>query len=196
MNGMTGCERRDVVSVLTHDHRAVEKLFVQLEATTRDDGLVRRELIDQVIIELVGHLVVEEMYLYPAIRENSPGGGEVADREIAGHSEVEKTLKALEETDADTEEFSHLLAELIHGVRLRVRTEEARLFPTFAGHLSPAELTELGDKVRAAKDRMPTRPHPLTPNRPPLNRLFAPGAALVDRVRDHLTGRRAVDLQT
>jgi hypothetical protein len=50
-------------------------------------------------------------------------------------------------------------------------------------------LAELGDKVQAAKDRAPTRPHPSAPTRPPLNKLIAPGVGLVDRVRDHLSGR-------
>jgi Hemerythrin HHE cation binding domain len=188
---MAGPERRDVISVLTHDHREVEELFGKLKGTTPDDGLVRRELIDQVIVELVGHSVAEEMYLYPATRENLPGDGEVDAKEIADLSRVESTLKALEETDADTEEFSYLLAELIDGVRLHVREEEERLFPALAGRLSPAELTELGDKVLAAKDRLPTRPHPLTPNRPPLNKLFPPGGGLVERVREHVSGRAA-----
>jgi hemerythrin superfamily protein len=188
---MMGSERRDVISVLIRDHREVEELFGKLEATAPDDGLIRRELIDKVIIELVRHSVAGETYLYPAARENLPGGGEVADKEIAGHAQVEKTLKALENTDADTEEFSQLLAKLMSDVRLHIRDEEEHLFPALADHLGPAELTELGDKVRGTKDRLPARPHPLTPTRPPLNKLFAPGTALVDGVRDHLSGRAA-----
>lgn len=184
-------ERSDVISVLTHDHRQVEKLFAKLEATTPDDGLVRRELIDQLIVELVRHSVAEEIYVYPAARENLPGGGAVADKEIAGHVQVEKTLKALENTDADTEEFAQLLAELIGDVRLHIHDEEEHLFPALAGHLSPAELTELGDKVRAAKASLPNRPHPLAPTRRPLNRLFGPDAGLVDGIRDHLSGHGA-----
>lgn len=184
-------ERSDVISVLTHDHRQVEKLIGKLEATTPDDGLIRRELIDRLIVELVRHSVAEELYLYPAARANLPGGGAVADKQIAGHAQVERTLKALENTDADTAEFAHLLAELISAVRLHVRAEEERLFPALAGHFSPAELTELGDKMRAAKASLPPRPHPLAPTRRPLNRLFGPDAGLVDGIRDHLSGHGA-----
>jgi len=36
----------------------------------------------------------------------------------------------------------------------------------------------------------PTRPHPLASDRPPLNRLLAPGAGLIDRMRDALSGRK------
>jgi hemerythrin superfamily protein len=182
-------ERRDVISVLIHDHREVEELFGKLEAATPDDGRTRRELTDQVIIELVRHSVAEEMYLYPATRKFVPDGDEIADREIAEHSEAEKTMKALEKTDADTQEFSGLLAELMTDVRLHIRDEEERLFPALADHASPEELIELGEKVQSAKRRAPTRPHPSAPDRPPLNKLLAPGAGMVDRVRDHLSGR-------
>ncbi|RST04975.1 hemerythrin domain-containing protein, partial [Streptomyces sp. WAC05374] len=32
-------------------------------------------------------------------------------------------------------------------------------------------------------------PHPAAPARPPANKLLAPGAGMVDRLRDMLTGR-------
>jgi hypothetical protein len=40
-----------------------------------------------------------------------------------------------------------------------------------------------------AKKMAPTRPHPAAPDTPPANKLLAPGAGLVDRLRDALTGR-------
>ncbi|MCV2457821.1 hemerythrin domain-containing protein, partial [Streptomyces sp. ICN988] len=42
---------------------------------------------------------------------------------------------------------------------------------------------------RQAKKTAPTRPHPSAPNTPPANKLLAPGAGMVDRARDLLTGR-------
>jgi hemerythrin superfamily protein len=184
-------ERRDVIEVLTHDHREVEELFTKLEGAAPDDGETRRELADEVTIELVRHSVAEEMYLYPAARKYLPDGDEIADKEIAEHAAVEKTLKAMEKTDAGGPEFSNLLAELMGDVRLHIREEEEDLFPALAEHADPAELFQLGDKVQAAKQKAPTRPHPSAPDRPPLNKLLAPGAGFVDRVRDHLSGRGA-----
>lgn len=40
-----------------------------------------------------------------------------------------------------------------------------------------------------AKKPAPTRPHPAAPDKPPANKLLGPGAGLVDRARDMLTGR-------
>jgi iron-sulfur cluster repair protein YtfE (RIC family) len=182
-------ERRDVIEVLIHDHREVEELFAKLEAASPNDGETRRELTDEVTIELVRHSVAEEMYLYPAARKFLPGGDEIADKELEEHAGAEKTLKALEKTDAATAEFSVLLTELVSEVRLHIREEEQELFPALAEHADLAELFELGDKVQAAKQKAPTRPHPSAPDRPPLNKLLAPGAGFVDRIRDHLSGR-------
>jgi hypothetical protein len=49
-------------------------------------------------------------------------------------------------------------------------------------------LTE--DHREVAERAAPTRPHPAAPDRPPPpNKLLAPGAAVVDRVRAVFTGR-------
>lgn len=49
---------------------------------------------------------------------------------------------------------------------------------------TPEMPVEPGDKIRRAKAVAPTRPHPSAPDKPPANKLPAPGAGLVDRVRD------------
>src|SRR3954467_8832763 len=41
-----------------------------------------------------------------------------------------------------------------------------------------------------AKKTAPTRPHPSAPDKPPANKLLAPGGGLVDRVRHALSGRQ------
>jgi len=54
-----------------------------------------------------------------------------------------------------------------------------------AGAGTPEYRNQLVDYMIA-----PTRPHPLASDRPPLNRLLAPGAGLIDRMRDALNGRK------
>ena len=58
-----------------------------------------------------------------------------------------------------------------------------------AGPWATQMLGDLGEKVRRAKAMAPTRPHPAAPDTPPANKLLAPGAGLVDRARDFVTGR-------
>jgi hemerythrin superfamily protein len=179
--------RQDVVDVLEHDHREVEGLFDEIERTT--DASQRRELTDQVIIELVRHSVAEEQYLYPAARERIPDGDALVDREIADHNEVEEALKALEAMDAGDSEFMTRFRQMSNEVRAHVKEEEEELFPKLREHGTADELRELGEKVQMAKKLAPTRPHPSAPDTPPLNKILGPGVGLVDRARDKLTGR-------
>jgi hemerythrin superfamily protein len=180
-------DQRDVIEVLTHDHREVEEMFDELTDTT-DPG-ERRRIVDDITIELIRHAVAEEMYLYPAVRRHVPGGDAIADHEISEHAEIERALKDLEKADATDADFTTLTTRLITDVNEHVQEEESTLFPRLVEHTTKEDLLKLGEQVQTAKKVAPTRPHPSAPDRPPLNKLLAPGAGLVDRVRDHLSGR-------
>ncbi|OKI85348.1 hemerythrin domain-containing protein [Streptomyces sp. CB02414] len=178
----------DVVAELTTDHREVEELFGKIESLSPGDEQ-RKKYADQAVIELVRHSVAEEAYLYPAVREFLPDGDRVADKEIEDHAEAERTMEELEGLEADDPEFDRLIGELMAEIRSHVRYEEDNLFPQLRSATTEDELMKLGDKVRQAKKTAPTRPHPSAPDTPPANKLLAPGAGMVDRVRDALTGR-------
>jgi hemerythrin superfamily protein len=180
-------EQQDVIDVLEHDHREVEELFDQIETAT--DAGERRELTDQMITELIRHAVVEEQYLYPAARERVPDGDALVDQEIADHNEVEEALKALEDIDSDDPNFMTTFRQMSENVKEHVKEEEEELFPKLRQHATVDELRELGEKVQRAKKLAPTRPHPSSPDTPPLNKILGPGVGLVDRVRDKLSGR-------
>lgn len=182
----------DVIQELTADHREVEDIFGQIEALPTGDHR-RKELADQATIELVRHSVAEEMHLYPAVRRYLTNGDAVADKEIEDHGEAERTMKQLESCQADDPEFDRLMAQLMSEIRDHVTDEENNLFPRLRESTTPDDLAQLGAKVRAAKETAPTRPHPAAPTTPPANRLLAPGAGMVDRVRDALTGRGTDD---
>jgi hemerythrin superfamily protein len=179
----------NIIAELAADHREVDELFARIEAQPVGHAR-RRELADELTVELVRHSVAEELHLYPAIREHVEGGGALADQEIEDHATVERLLKDLEGRDAGDERFDSLVAELKREVTAHVRDEEERLFPMLATACGPEALDELGNKVRRAKKTAPTRPHPSAPDTPPGNRILAPGAGLVDRARDLLSGRR------
>ncbi|UXY30841.1 hemerythrin domain-containing protein [Streptomyces sp. HUAS TT20] len=178
----------DAIAELVTDHREVEEMFARIQAMP-GGGQELRDVVDEVTIELVRHSIAEEEYLYPAVREHIDGGDRIADKEIADHGRVEKLLKELEKTDTDDPKMSPLLRELMDEVSAHVQDEEEHLFPMLRRSCSPEALNDLGDKIRRAKSLAPTRPHPAAPNTPPANKLLAPGAGLVDRARDLITGR-------
>ncbi|MEV5846481.1 hemerythrin domain-containing protein [Streptomyces sp. NPDC051985] len=178
----------DAIAELMTDHREVEEMFARIQAMP-GSGQELRDVVDQVTIELVRHSIAEEEYLYPAVRKHIDGGDRIADKELADHAQVEKLLKELEKTDTGDPKMSPLLQGLMDEVAAHVQDEEENLFPMLRRSCSPEALNDLGDKIRRAKSMAPTRPHPAAPNTPPANKILAPGAGLVDRARDLITGR-------
>ena len=179
----------DVITVLTEDHRAVEQVFQELESGSGSPEH-RRDLTDHVIAELVRHSVAEEHYLYPATRKALSDGDQIADHELSEHTEAERIMKELDGLDPNDARFNELLGELINAVRHHVKDEEEDLFPRLREACSETELTELGEQIVRAKESAPTRPHPMAPKKPPMNKMLDPGAGMVDRIRDALTGRQ------
>lgn len=180
-------ERPDLISAIISDHREVEQIFTELEHENNPE--IRRQLTDHVITELVRHSVAEEQYLYPTAREVLPDGDKLADHEIEEHAEAEQLMKGLEDVDAADPRFGQLLSELMSSIRHHVQDEEDDLLPRLAEHCDEAQLRELGEKFERAKKLAPTHPHPAAPDRPPANKILAPGAGLIDRMRDALGHR-------
>lgn len=185
----TGEEQQDLISVIISDHRAVEQAFAELEGGAGAPDH-RREVADHVIAELVRHSVAEEQFMYPAVRQSLDNGDQIADKEIADHSEAEQVMKRLESMGPEEPEFEQLLTQLISDVRKHVTDEENNLLPKLRAACSDDQLRDLGQKVQRAKKMAPTRPHPSAPDQPPANLILAPGTAFIDKIRDALTGRK------
>ncbi|GHD25042.1 hemerythrin domain-containing protein [Streptomyces galbus] len=182
----------NVIDELMTDHREVEDLFGKIEALPSGHK-DRKVYADQAVMELVRHSVAEEMYLYPAVREHVAGGDALADKELEDHAEAEQLMKDLEGCEADDPDFDRLMTKLMAEIRSHVADEEGNLFVRLRASCPPEALDKLGDKVRQAKKVAPTRPHPAAPDHPPANKMLAPGAGLVDRLRDALSGRGKTD---
>lgn len=180
-------EAQDVLDLLEHDHREVEGMFASFETSTDPDQ--RRELVHRMIIELVRHSEAEEQYLYPAIRRVLPEGEKLADSEIEEHAAAERTMNTLDGMAPDHPAFSSQVMQLMVQIRGHIAEEEGVVFPQLRERMSAQDRADLGGKIAAAKQKAPTRPHPHTPDKPPFNKVLAPGTALVDRVRDWLSGR-------
>jgi hemerythrin-like domain-containing protein len=188
-------EQRDVIEILEQDHREVEQMFAELEslrgASTDDAKSRRKDLADQVTIELVRHSVAEEVLVYPQVEEK--GSAEEAQHAREEHAEAEETLQRLEKLDADDPAFDDELATLMAEIRHHIDDEEGEMFAHMRQVIGADELRKLGTRVEAFKKVAPTRPHPNVPNEPLPRMAAGPAASLFDRMRDLATGRGASD---
>jgi hemerythrin-like domain-containing protein len=186
-------EQRDVIEVLEHDHREVEQMFAELEslrgAFTDEAKARRKELTDQVTIELVRHSVAEEVLVYPKVEDRV--SAEEAEHAREEHAEAEETLKRLEKLDADDPSFDDELSTLMGEIRHHIDDEEGEMFAHMRQVIDADELRRLGGQVEAFKKVAPTRPHPNVPNEAGPRLAAGPAASLFDRMRDLASGRGA-----
>jgi hemerythrin-like domain-containing protein len=183
--------QRDVVDVLTADHREFDRIFTQLEGlhgrSDPDSLRLKRELVDEVTIGLVKHSVAEETQVYPRVEKQVDK--EEAEHSKQEHAEAEETMKRLERLDPEDPEFDAATAELIREIRHHAQEEESRMFTELRATFSRQELVDMAEKVEAVKKIAPTRPHPMTPNEPGVRLAVGPVASLLDHLRDAVSGR-------
>jgi hemerythrin superfamily protein len=184
-------QQRDVIEILEHDHREVEEMFSELEslrgASSDEDLRRRKELTDQVTIELVRHSVAEEVLVYPKVEDKV--SKEEAEHAREEHAEAEETLAKLEKLDADDPGFEDALGELMAEIRHHIEDEEGQMFAHMREVIGEDELRTLGERVEAFKKVAPTHPHPNVPNEALPRTAAGPAASLFDRMRDLATGR-------
>jgi hemerythrin superfamily protein len=178
---------RDVVDILTADHREVTDLIAQIWAAA--DAERRRDLADMVITELVRHSVAEEMHVYPVMRKHLTDGEKAVKHDIEEHAQIERTLKDLEGVDASDARFTELVRSLQATLADHILDEENEQFPQLRARVPADKLVELAGKVEKAKKLAPTHPHPSAPHSAPFHKIVGPGVGLVDRLRDKLSGR-------
>jgi hemerythrin superfamily protein len=177
---------QDVVDILTTDHHEVLSLVSQIPSA---DPARRRDMADTVIAELMRHSVAEEMYVYPAMREQLPDGENKVQHDLDEHQQLVEVMKELEDVDASDPRFLETLGRLEQVLRDHVSDEERDQFPQLRAVLTREQLVEIGAKVETAKKAAPTRPHPSAPHSELFHKTLGPGVGLVDRLRDKLTGR-------
>jgi hemerythrin-like domain-containing protein len=170
---------RNVVDVLTEQHRELLSLCARL---TDPSPAPARKVTQVVVATLSRHLSGEEQYLYPAVRAVVPGGGELADRELAEDHDLLILLRRLNSGEP-------VAAEVEQAVRRHVEADEQHLLPVLRSQVPIEDLIRVGNRLETAEEAAPTRPHPSTPSRPPWNKVVDPVVAVADKVRDAVTGR-------
>ncbi len=188
-------QQRDVIEVLKQDHREVEQMFAELEslrgASTEKAQSRRKDLTEQVTIELVRHSVAEEVLVYPEVEEQV--SAEEAEHARKEHAEAEEAMHRLEKLDADDPAFDDELATLMEEIRHHIEDEEGEMFAHMRQVIDEDLLRRLGGGVEAFKKVAPTRPHPNVPNEALPRMAAGPAASLFDRMRDLATGRGTDD---
>ena len=189
----------DAIEVLKHDHRMVEQLFTDYQATGgAGEGAAsgsagarqqRRGVVEVVIRELSKHAALEELIFYPFAKRLLPDGEEEIDRHLSEHMTVKKLLTDLDHLKEGDDEEEGLMAQLEKETREHIREEEEDLMVKVRNASDQQALDDLGRLIDEGKSAAPTRAHPHAPDKPPGLALAGPLASIYDRLRDRLQGR-------
>src|SRR3954454_21849748 len=100
----------DAIDVLIGEPCDVTALIGEIRSVK--DPMIRRDLADTAISELVRHAVAEEMYVYPAMRKYLPDGDKAVEHDVEEHKELERAMKQLEGVEVLSAEFDETLRRL------------------------------------------------------------------------------------
>ena len=117
----------NAISLLKSDHRMVEDMFKQIEATGDDAELA--ELVVALQTALSVHTRIEEEVFYPALRASVAGAGDLLDEAAIEHGSAKHFLIDLSTSSNDHRFYRARLKVLKEHVNHHVREEEEKLMP-------------------------------------------------------------------
>lgn len=179
----------DVFTVLGADHDRIFALSNRLtggSSAPHGEPQERKAIAGDLVMELSRHEVVEEMLLWPVVRDRVDGGPELCAVALEQEGTGKRMLNALAHTSPGNEEFITLANSVAALLREHISYEQNIVWPRLRLRLSQEEARRLGAEIQQAKRLAPTRPHPHVPPQPGLLKKIAPAAAVLDRARNTL----------
>jgi hemerythrin superfamily protein len=173
----------DVVRILLEQHAAVRDLFAEIQKAPADQ---RQEPFDRLRALLAVHETAEELVLRPQAEDSA--WKDVATARNQEESEANEVLASLEDMDTASEGFLAKLTEFEKSVDEHAEAEESQEFPRVLEALDEEERRKLGSRLQAVEKMAPTHPHPSAAGSTTAQALTGPFAAMMDRVKDALSG--------
>jgi hemerythrin superfamily protein len=177
----------DIVALIRQQHESVRTLMESIMASPsdrREDGFASLRRL------LAVHETAEEMTVYPAIRKMGDRGTQVADARTAEEDEAKKVLARLEGMDTASDEFTQAFMSFRADVEAHAEAEETEVFPLLMESDEEGR-AKMGEAFELAEKMAPTHAHRMAPEGAVANLLVGPFVAMVDKVRDAISHRRA-----
>jgi hypothetical protein len=136
--------------LLKQQHKDVMELFKEvLEA---EDPESRRQLCDQISLDLSVHSKIEEEIFYPAVQALGDKGDEMVLEALEEHHVVDLVLGELPNLDPEDESFHAKMTVLEELVEHHKKEEEKEMFK-LAQKLGNDELKALGERMQETAGR-------------------------------------------
>ena len=156
----------DAIALLKADHRKVEGLFAQFEKVK--ESVRKRDLANQICLELRVHALIEEDIFYPACREEGVDE-DLMNEAYVEHDSAKVLIGEIEKSSSEDQYFDAKVKVLSEQIKHHVKEEEQKQGNMFAkAHKAGLDLKALGERMVAEKERLlvkmkSARPAPATP---------------------------------
>ncbi|ORZ07827.1 hypothetical protein BCR42DRAFT_472055 [Absidia repens] len=167
--GLTGApvfiKSDNVIDLILNDHREAKKLYEKYKNT--DEKESKKAICDDLIKKLVQHDEVEQLLVYPLLREKI--GGKIGEghyeRSLAEHQEHRDLLYKVKQANInDDSDFDQKLEDAMQSVFDHVKKEESEVLPLLKEYINEDDLKRIGSSFKAHKLTAVTRPHPDAPS--------------------------------
>ncbi len=182
----------DVFTVLAADHDRILALSSRLTgdaAAPQAGPRERKAIASELVAEMSRHEVVEEMLVWPVVRDLADDGQELCAVALEQEATGKRLLNELAKTSPGNEEFDTLTHSVAALLREHISYEQNIVWPRLRLRLNQGEARQLGSRIERAKRLAPTRPHPHVPPRPELLKKIGPAVAVLDKARDAVLRR-------
>lgn len=136
---------------LIADHDRQRDLLARIGETSGDSE-ERRDLFEQLRLDLQAHAAAEEETLYATMLAD-PDLREDARHSVSEHKEIDDNLGELIDLDFGTPEWDAKFGSMRDRYEHHIDEEEEEMFPTASKHLSAAEEERLGKLFEQRKPR-------------------------------------------
>jgi hemerythrin-like domain-containing protein len=145
-----GVPPMNAITMLTEEHRAVQRLIDELETTTERGVKTREELYTRIKEMLTLHEIIEEEIFYPALRDH-PKAKDIVLEAYEEHDVVDDIMSELGATAVDDERWGAKAKVMIENLRHHIEEEEKEMFPTARRVFDGDELEALGQRMEARR---------------------------------------------
>lgn len=166
--GLTGApifiKSDNVIDLILNDHNEAKELYEKYKKTNEKN--VKKKICNNLIKKLVQHDEVEQLLVYPLLREKIGGkiGEDHYERSLSEHQEHRNLLYKVKQSNINNDlDFDKKLEDAMKSVFYHIKKEESEVLPLLNENLSEDELKHIGSSFKAHKLTAVTRPHPDAP---------------------------------
>ena len=139
----------DAIKLLKDDHKTVDGLFEDFEATNSDKK--KKSIVDELCKELTIHAQVEEEIFYPAV-QNALKDHELVPEATVEHGSLKQLIAAVKGVEPSGDMYDAKIKVMSEYVKHHVKEEETEMFPKAKS--SKLDMGELGKQMSARKEQL------------------------------------------